>query len=785
MKLSSPVQRNTRIAVLILCWLALALPTGMMAADPVAPTPRPKRDTSMDPPIGPMPNGMIRVQHGIYDPAMIKTREQMEALLPNAVFDESKDLVDIYWAAFHFHGKAVRGRLPSAGERLVPWFADAAYSGGIFQWDTCFMTMFNKYGWDSHLATVESLNNFYQVAALTSNGLTQHCLSYYGDGGTGVGPNVIGWAEWEHYLMTGDKDRLRYAVPFLVKNFNEYRRSLDRNKDMGYRQIGVGVEALSWNAWGNVWPLKTLMDVAAQQAFSATNIADMAQEIDDQALAKEFHQYAEEHNRHIQKVCWNEETGFFHHQLSKGGFHPPFQIMGYFPLLSGAATPAQAARMVRHLYDPLRFQKDLPVPTTGTCDKRLVDISPNRVKPDRLGMKEFGLHSGIYWSGGVWAPTNWIVIRALERNGYHAATRDIVERYLANTQHVYRNNKTKGFMSKTGFPRVFPERHDGPRKPSPDGAGCAVWNGAEFTGWTGLLPISGLVEQLIGIQANAPANEIVWRPQSLDRHGLTKLRFGPATTSLVMAHRASYTSPAVIDITTDKPFRLRVISRGAAFERQVPAGTTRWEVGVVPSQFAPDPGVSGKATAPTVTLPATLSIDGVKLGLDQAAITKLFEGVPGFVEELTCMGSRYGWRQRVYPDGGPIEIIYGADGRAIFVERYVRDRRELKKAFNPAQIRADWIAQAGEPATIWEMEGFKDDAFNIAWGDYRDRIGLPIEHGDKGQSAVLQVVNAVDRNAADQPHLVGALADGPGLELQRRHIDAIIAANAPSGKGVK
>jgi hypothetical protein len=162
-------------------------------------------------------------------------------------------------------------------------------------------------------------------------------------------------------------------------------------------------------------------------------------------------------------------------------------------------------------------------------------------------------------------------------------------------------------------------------------------------------------------------------------------------------------------------------------------------------------------------------------------VAKLFEGVPGFVEELTAMGSRYGWRQRVFPEAGPIEIIYGADGSAIFVERYVEEKRD----FNPVQHRADWIAKAGKPAAVWEMDGFKDDAYNLAWGDYRDRIGLPIEHGDKGQSAVLQVVNAVNKNGENQLHLVEALADGPGIELQRRHIDAIVAANAPSGKSAK
>jgi hypothetical protein len=92
------LRSSSAIAGLVL--LCLAVAPQIMAADP-KPTP-----------------------FNRHDPALVKTREQMEALLPNAVFDENKDLVDIYWATFHFHGAKVRLRDPKAGDRLVERFAD-------------------------------------------------------------------------------------------------------------------------------------------------------------------------------------------------------------------------------------------------------------------------------------------------------------------------------------------------------------------------------------------------------------------------------------------------------------------------------------------------------------------------------------------------------------------------------------------------------------------------------------------------------------------------------------
>ena len=48
----------------------------------------------------------------------------------------------------------------------------------------------------------------------------------------------------------------------------------------------------------------------------------------------------------------------------------------------------------------------------------------------------------------------------------------------------------------------------------------------DFVGWTGLIPIAVLIEYVFGIQADAKNDEIVWRVNLCEEHGIEKYPFG-------------------------------------------------------------------------------------------------------------------------------------------------------------------------------------------------------------------------------------------------------------------
>jgi len=54
-----------------------------------------------------------------------------------------------------------------------------------------------------------------------------------------------------------------------------------------------------------------------------------------------------------------------------------------------------------------------------------------------------------------------------------------------------------------------------------------------FVGWSGLVPISMLIENVIGLEANTIENKLSWHLQRQDRNGIENLRFGKIITSLI------------------------------------------------------------------------------------------------------------------------------------------------------------------------------------------------------------------------------------------------------------
>ena len=71
----------------------------------------------------------------------------------------------------------------------------------------------------------------------------------------------------------------------------------------------------------------------------------------------------------------------------------------------------------------------------------------------------------------------------------------------------------------------------------------------DFVGWSGLIPISMFIENIIGINADASENTVVWRSTGNGRHGIERLRFGDIVTTLVRESKR-------IDVESNAGYRL-------------------------------------------------------------------------------------------------------------------------------------------------------------------------------------------------------------------------------------
>jgi hypothetical protein len=113
---------------------------------------------------------------------------------------------------------------------------------------------------------------------------------------------------------------------------------------------------------------------------------------------------------------WNDAQGFYvdydvDHQCQS----EILASAGFLPLICGAPSPSQAARLAAHLENPATFKTPLPVASIAlSCEK---------------------YYAKDMWRGPVWININWLIVMGLKRYGYDreagllaARTMDVVER---------------------------------------------------------------------------------------------------------------------------------------------------------------------------------------------------------------------------------------------------------------------------------------------------------------------------------------------------------------------
>lgn len=152
--------------------------------------------------------------------------------------------------------------------------------------------------------------------------------------------------------------------------------------------------------------------------------------------------------------------------------------------------------------------------------------------------------------------TNYAVIKGLSRCGLQALARRAAENHLAQMAIVHKNTGTI-------WENYAPEASKPGSIAKPD-----------FVGFSGVSPIALLIEEILGIQVDAPARTIRWCLYPDSEHGIRNLHFGDNVVSL-LAREAGPGEVAIL-VTAQEAFTL--IVKGDAGERRfaVPPGTHRF-----------------------------------------------------------------------------------------------------------------------------------------------------------------------------------------------------------------
>lgn len=114
-----------------------------------------------------------------------------------------------------------------------------------------------------------------------------------------------------------------------------------------------------------------------------------------------------------------------------------------------------------------------------------------------------------------------MTVKGLQNSGHEELASTIAAKNMAVMYKVYESTGTIWELYSPEMPI-----------PATDATGVQTVK-PNFVGWSGLIPISMFIENIIGINADAVTNKVVWRSTCEKRHGIEGLRFGDVVTSLV------------------------------------------------------------------------------------------------------------------------------------------------------------------------------------------------------------------------------------------------------------
>lgn len=460
-------------------------------------------------------------------------------LLPVPILPDHPDWLELYWRAWEMAWSHLRR--PSRSSGLISSYLDSTYNNHLFMWDSAFMAQFGVYGRRA-FPFIDSLNNFY--AKQHADGAI--CREIDPADGVdlfspfdpdGSGPNVLAWAEWRYYRMSGDESRLA-AVFWPLLAYHRWMRC-NRSWQNGlywatgfssgmYNMPRIPESSSHHRHWS--W-----VDASMQAAISCSVLERLANVLDEPdyvtELAEEHTLLKEQINRHM----WNEKTNFYHDIDARRNFSPVKTIGAYWGLWDRSLIPNDRVEpFVRHLREQEEFKVAHRVPS---------------ISADSEGYQP---ETGNYWHGGVWAPTNFMVLKGLRAAGQAALAHEIATNHLQNVTAVFEHTDTlweyyAPVAAKAGEPAM-----------------------PNSVGWTGLTSIAMLIEDVIGLWVDWPLRQVVWH-----RHLDSNQHYGVQNYPLGRDGKLSLVGDQEqVVVTTNVPLTLTIRDLSLNIKAPVSAGTT-------------------------------------------------------------------------------------------------------------------------------------------------------------------------------------------------------------------
>lgn len=474
--------------------------------------------------------------------ASLPDYEAFRSVLPQPWWDGHESTLSCYWKVWDLAFQNLQAPAPESG--FCSNFIDTAFNDCIFMWDSAFILMFARYGMRGfHFQG--TLDNFY--AKQHPDGFI--CREIAREDGSdrferhdpaGTGPNVLAWCEWEYFLNTGDTDRLAAVAPALLG----YNRWFQRNRawqDGSYWSSGwgCGMDNLPRQPEGfhRMYDHGFLswVDTTLQQILSDRILVDMCRILGRNDEIEELNTEIAGLVRYVNDVMWDPEEHFYFDRYRDGSLHRIKTVGSYWALMAEAVPEARIGAFVTHLEDEAAFNRPHRVPALAA---------------DHPSYAAFG----DYWNGGVWPPTNYMVLRGLTKAEFHDLAHRIARNHLDNVVRVFEETDTV-------WENYAPES-PAPGKPAKQ----------DFVGWSGLPAVAVLFEYVFGIRPSVPERVIRWDVRLTEAHGVAAYPFGPGTTvDLRCEARRSDTEEPKVRISANEELTVLLSWAGGERTLRVPA----------------------------------------------------------------------------------------------------------------------------------------------------------------------------------------------------------------------
>lgn len=464
----------------------------------------------------------------------LPTYDGSKSLLPKPYWKGHEDTIACHDKAWQIAFKNLCKPTPGSG--FVSSFIDTAFNGNLFMWDSCFILMFGRYG-SRAFNFQKTLDNMYARQHKDGFICRQLCEDQPGERFTrfdpcSTGPAIMAWCEWEYYKTTADKQRLA-DVYYPLLAYHEWMKEYRTWRDGTYWSSGWGcgmdnqprVEPgrnVSHSNAHMVW-----IDACLQALLDARCLIHMARELGHEEDIPTLQEELDMLTHVVNTRLWHEEDAFYYDEWRDGTLSGVKSVASYWALLAEIVPEDRLERFVAHLDNEKEFKR------------------PNRV-PTLSADSPFYYDHGDYWRGSVWAPTNYMILRGLEANGYDAMAHDIALACVDHATKVYLDTDTLW-------------ENYAPEFPSPGRRREGNWAARDFVGWTGLIPISILYEYIMGIKSDPVHAKIRWDVRLTEEHGIVDYPFGDQPITLRCQARSSTDEEPVITVEADCPLDIEVI----------------------------------------------------------------------------------------------------------------------------------------------------------------------------------------------------------------------------------